>query len=254
MPNVNILGLSFPIQNYQQAIDQFSRWIDEKESRQVCIANVHTVVTSTRDRTFHSLNANADMLTMDGQPLRWYANLVHRAGIEERVCGPELMLRCMDEGQQHGWKHYFLGGREDVLQVLESKLKEKYPNANIVGAFSPPFRTLSESEDQDMVDQINSVQPDFLWVGLGAPKQEIWIQEHLDRVKVPVQLGVGAAFDFHSGTIKRAPEFMQRSGMEWLYRLYHDKRLWKRYLTTNPIFLYYLLKDTFKSRLLGDKV
>lgn len=250
---VDILGLGFPIQNYRSTIDRFSTWIAEKKAHQVCIANVHTVVTAQRDAAFFELNAQADMLTMDGQPLRWYANLVHKAGVEERVCGPELMLRCLDEGQQHGWKHYFLGGRDEVLATLEANLRQRFPQAQIVGAYSPPFRELSAEEDQAIVDQINAVEPDFLWVGLGAPKQERWIREHINRVQAPVQLGVGAAFDFHAGAIKRAPEWMQKSGLEWCYRAFHDKRLWSRYLSTNPTFLYCLLRDVLKSKFTGQQ-
>lgn len=180
---------------------------------------------------------------MDGLPLVWYANWVHNANIKERVCGPELMLRCLDHGRSQGWKHFFLGGKETVLNDLVGNMRSRFPGVNIVGWHSPPFRPLSSDEDKTLVDQINQCRPDFLWVGLGAPKQEKWIEAHLTKINVPLQIGVGAAFDFHSGHVKRAPVWMQRTGFEWLYRMLQDRRLIKRYFSTNPVFLLLFLRD-----------
>ena len=254
MKYVDILGLKFPIQDYEAAIETFAKWIAEGSPHQVCVANVHSVVTAMEDSEFHQLNRKADMLTMDGQPLRWYANLVYKAGVKERVCGPELMLRCLDQGQEKGWRHYLYGGKEDVLDRLVDSVSKKFPRAEIAGAYSPPFRSLSTEEDEQIVENINYANADFLWIGLGAPKQEKWIAEHLDRVKVPVQLGVGAAFDFHAGEIPRAPEFMQKVGLEWVFRVLQDPRLWKRYLSTNPVFLAWLCRDVFRKRVLGRSI
>jgi N-acetylglucosaminyldiphosphoundecaprenol N-acetyl-beta-D-mannosaminyltransferase len=163
------------------------------------------------------------------------------------------MLKCLEHGQALGWRHFFLGGREQVLEDLANKMRGQFPQANIVGWHSPPFRPLSAEEDQQLVDLINAAKPDFLWVGLGAPKQEKWIAAHLDKIHVPVQLGVGAAFDFHSGHIKRAPVWMQKNGLEWLYRMLKDKRLIKRYFSTNPVFLLHFVKDLLLVRLLKHK-
>lgn len=254
MEPIEILGLKFPVQDYGKAIETFSEWIATGSAHHVCIANVHTMVMAHKEPEFRRLNDRADMLTIDGQPLRWYANLVCKAGILERVCGPELMLRCIEKGQEEGWRHYFYGGRLDVLDKLVENLSAKYPKAEIVGAYSPPFRQLSDEEDDRIVEQINNVKPDFLWVGLGAPKQEKWIAEHLDKLNSPVQVGVGAAFDFHAGEIRRAPDFLQKMGLEWLFRAWNDPRLWKRYLTTNPVFLGLLCRDIFRKRILGISV
>jgi len=180
---------------------------------------------------------------MDGLPLVWYAQAVHRAKIKERVCGPELMLRCLDQGRTQGWKHFFLGGQEAVLTDLVSAMQSRFPGVAIVGWHSPPFRSLTTEEDEQLVALINQHQPDFLWVGLGAPKQEKWIATHLSRIPIPVQIGVGAAFDFHSGHVKRAPVWMQKSGLEWLFRILQDRRLIKRYCSTNPVFLALFLRD-----------
>lgn len=208
----------------------------------MCIANVHTVVTSLTDRELRDIN-NHSLITMDGLPLVWYAQAVHRANIKERVCGPELMLRCLDQGRLHGWKHFFLGGQEAVLTDLVSAMQSRFPGVDIVDWHSPPFRPLSVEEDDLLVALINQHQPDFLWVGLGAPKQEKWIAAHLSIVRVPVQVGVGAAFDFHSGHVRRAPVWIQKYGLEWLYRMRQDRRLIKRYCSTNPLFLALFFRD-----------
>ncbi|MCD2448887.1 WecB/TagA/CpsF family glycosyltransferase [Methylicorpusculum oleiharenae] len=186
---------------------------------------------------------------MDELPLVWYANCVHNANLKDRICGPELMLRCLDEGRSKGWRHFFLGGKDAVLIDLVSKMRERFPDVEIVGWHSPPFKALSEQEDADLVEMIKSLQPDFLWVGLGAPKQEKWIAAHLARVNVPVQVGVGAAFDFHSGHVKRSPVWTQKTGLEWVYRKLQDRRLIKRYLMTNPVFLALFLRDFINAKI-----
>ncbi len=239
---IDILGIKFPFLDYNSTLDLFTHWIKEHESHQVCIANVHTVISSLTDKKLREIN-NQSLITMDGLPLVWYAKLVHNAPIKERVCGPELMLRCLDEGRKQGWKHFFLGGKEIVLNDLVSTMTTRFPGVEIIGTHSPPFRTLSTEEDDQLVELINQLKPDFLWVGLGAPKQEKWIAAHLSKVKVPIQIGVGAAFDFNSGHINRAPLWMQKSGLEWLYRILQDPRLLKRYCATNPIFLALFLRD-----------
>lgn len=239
---LNILGLSFPVIDYQYSLELFQHWIASGQSHQVCIANVHTVVTSRSDADLRAIN-HQSLMTMDGLPLVWYARAVHGATIKERVCGPELMLRCLDQGRAHGWTHFFLGGKDEVLTDLVTAMQSRFPGVAIVGWHSPPFRALSTEEDAQLVALINEHQPDFLWVGLGAPKQEKWIAAHLKQVNAPVQIGVGAAFDFHSGHVKRAPLWMQKSGLEWLYRMLQDRRLIKRYCATNPVFLALFLRD-----------
>ncbi|WP_150047525.1 WecB/TagA/CpsF family glycosyltransferase [Methylomonas rhizoryzae] len=246
--SIDILGVGFSIRNYQEVLQQFESWIVEGISHQVCIANVHTVITCLHDQDFRDIN-NRSLVSLDGLPLVWYANWVLGAAAT-RVCGPDLMLKCLDQGRSKGWRHFFLGGKPDVLEDLVSKMRAKYPGVEIVGWHSPPFRPLSAEEDAQLVSLINDAKADFLWVGLGAPKQEKWIDAHLSQVQVPVQVGVGAAFDFHSERVPRAPLWMQKNGLEWLFRMWNDKRLFKRYLTTNPIFLVLLFRDLFLVRLL----
>jgi N-acetylglucosaminyldiphosphoundecaprenol N-acetyl-beta-D-mannosaminyltransferase len=247
LPNkVNILGVNFPILDYQDCLSLFEEWIVSRKSHQVCIANVHTVVTSIKDKELRDIN-NYSLPTMDGLPLIWYARSVHKAHIKERVCGPELMLSCLDKGRVKGWKHFFFGSTETILSDLVNAMQSRYPGVDIVGWHSPPFRPLSDAEDKQIIDLINQHQPDFLWVGLGAPKQEKWIASHLPYIHAPVQIGVGAAFDFHSGHVRRAPVWMQKSGFEWLYRISQDPRLIKRYCSTNPVYLVLFFRDYLKN-------
>jgi N-acetylglucosaminyldiphosphoundecaprenol N-acetyl-beta-D-mannosaminyltransferase len=248
---VEIGGISFSVTDYSSALSLFDEWVREGTPRQVCAVTVHSLVNARRDLGLRSILCGADLTTMDGEPIRWYANVVCGLGLKERVCGPELMLRCTDYGVSKGWKHFLMGSTREVLDRLTTRMAEKFSGVQIVGTYSPPFRPMTEEEDRDLVSQINAANPDFLWVGLGAPKQERWIYEHLDRVNVPVQVGVGAAFDFHSGNVPRAPKAWQRLGLEWLYRAFQDRRLWRRYLTTNPVFLCIFIRDFLKFRLLG---
>jgi len=250
---INVLGVNFQPLTYPKILEIFQDWIASKVAHQVCIANVHTVVTCLDDTEFRSIN-NQALCTMDGMPLVWYAKMVHQEHNANRVCGPDLMLKCLDLGQEQGWKHFFLGGKQEVLADLLVVVEQCFPDAKIVGWFSPPFRDLSLEEDINLVELINTAKPDFLWVGLGAPKQEKWIAAHLHRIHVPVQIGVGAAFDFHSGHVARAPRWMQKYGLEWVYRMYKDPRLIKRYATTNPVFLLLFAKDFFCLRVFKRRV
>ncbi len=251
---IQIGDVPFPIINYDDAIEVYQEWINARTAHQVCIVNVHTLVTAMRESSFRLIMQEASMNTMDGQPLKWYANTVCHADVNERVCGPELMLRCLDQGVDKGWRHYFLGGRPEVLSTLQLRVQERFPGVNIVGSYSPPFRPITDIEESETVTQINETNADFLWVGLGAPRQEQWIHRNLHRLNVPVCVGVGAAFDFHAGTVKRAPAWMQKAGLEWLFRACADPRLFRRYLDTNPQFLWMLVWDSVRVRLFRQTV
>ncbi len=227
-------------------MDEAVSWIDEHlaelSGKYVCISNVHTTVTAYRDEKYRAVQNGSALSLPDGKPL----SIVQRhRGYENagRVPGPDLMPEIFALSEKKGYRHYFYGSKQSTLDALKERLLEKYPKLNIVGMYSPPFRALTEEEDQEAVERINAVKPDFIWVGLGAPKQEIWMAEHENRVH-GVMLGVGAGFDFHAGTIKRAPKWMQELCMEWLYRISQDpKRLLWRYLDTNFSFLWYLWKE-----------
>lgn len=155
------------------------------------------------------------------------------------MTGPDLMKELLKESKTKHYRHYFYGSTQKTLDVLREKVTENYPGAVIAGMYSPPFRPLTPEEDEDVVRMINEAKPDFVWVGLGAPKQERWMAVHEDRVQA-LMVGVGAAFDYEAGNIRRAPQWMQKHNLEWLYRLMQDpKRLFKRYFVTNTKYLWW---------------
>lgn len=242
LPYTEILKTKINITTMDEAVSWIDEHLEELSGKYVCISNVHTTVTAYRDEKYREVQNGSALSLPDGKPLsivQWYRGY-ENAG---RVPGPDLMPEIFALSEKKGYRHYFYGSKQSTLDALKERLLEKYPKLNIVGMYSPPFRPLTEEEDQEAVERINAVKPDFVWVGLGAPKQEIWMAEHENRVH-GVMLGVGAGFDFHAGTIKRAPKWMQELCMEWLYRISQDpKRLLWRYLDTNFSFLWYLWKE-----------
>jgi N-acetylglucosaminyldiphosphoundecaprenol N-acetyl-beta-D-mannosaminyltransferase len=175
-------------------------------------------------------------------PLVWCCR---RVGLPtERVYGPDLMLAVLEQGVQAGWRSYFYGGLPGVADQLAARMSERFPGLVVAGTHSPPFGPLSPEEDDEIVARINAAEPDLVWVGLSTPKQERWMAAHVGRLQAPVLLGVGAAFDFHAGRVRQAPSWVQRSGMEWAYRLSREpRRLWRRYLRNNPAFVARILRQ-----------
>jgi N-acetylglucosaminyldiphosphoundecaprenol N-acetyl-beta-D-mannosaminyltransferase len=177
------------------------------------------------------------MVTPDGMPLVWFLRWVRSQHVA-RVYGPDLMQEITALSSRRGYKQFYYGGTEGVTEKLQDVLTRKHPSLKVAGAISPPFRRLTPAEDQAVIQRINDAKPDILWVGLSTPKQEIWMAEHVGRVNVPVMIGVGAAFDFLSGTKRQAPIWMQRCGLEWLFRLCSEpRRLWFRYARIVPCFI-----------------
>ena len=206
------------------------------------------MISALKDKHLRAIYNNS-FLTMDGMPLIWYSNLIYNARITSTVNGPDLMLKCLEQGKDKAWKHFFLGGKPEVNTDLVKAMTERFPGIHIVGSHAPPFRDLTASEDEQLIALINNSHADFLWVGLGAPKQEKWIAAHLSRISVPIQIGVGAAFSFHSGHVQRAPLWMQNNGLEWLFRMIKERRLIKRYLSCNPVFLALFARDFFVKKI-----
>lgn len=238
----SILNTNINVTDMQRTVSYIEEHLEELRGQYICIANVHTTVMSSRDEKYRKVQNEAAMALPDGKPLsivsrRWgYPN----AG---RVPGPDLMVEIFKVSEERGYTHYFYGSTEHTLELLRQKLSERFPKLKIVGTESPPFRPATEEEDRDTVVRMNESGADFIWVGLGAPKQENWMAAHKGRVN-GVMLGVGAGFDFHAGTVKRAPKWMQEICMEWLYRLSQDpKRLLKRYVSTNFLFLIRTFKE-----------
>jgi len=232
----DILNVKFDLISYHVVMDTIRRWKQLGERHYISITNPHSVMLCQRDLKMQKAIQTADLVTPDGIGILLAAYLLgypHNG----RVTGPELMLKLCDWGRKYGYRHFFYGGAEGVAEKLKERLCRKYPGLQVAGTYSPPFKTLSRREDQTVVEQINSTEPDILWVGLGAPKQEKWMAKHLGCIQATVMIGVGAAFDFHSGRIKRSPAWMRKVGLEWAYRLiYNPKRMWRRNIDS-PIFL-----------------
>lgn len=234
MKTCNILGTNIAVTNMAEVVAYIENNIEELRGNYICVSNVHTTVTGYEDREYQKIQNSAAAALPDGKPLSIYSKK-HGFPEAERVTGPDLMGELF--ARNNGLRHYFYGGTEETIKVLSEKLPAQYKDLVIAGMVSPPFRPLSAEEDEAAVRKINEAGADIIWVGLGAPKQERWMYEHRDKVS-GVMIGVGAGFDYYAGTIKRAPVWMQKMSLEWLYRLLQDpKRLFKRYLVTNFKFL-----------------
>lgn len=242
---VNILGVGVSAVNMPAVLQMIEAWVDRHEPHYVCVSPVHSIMESQRDEHLRHIHNAAGLVTPDGMPLVWLSRLMGFREVEQ-VCGADLMLSVCGHFHlsQHSYRHFFYGGTPAVLKQLQAQLLQRFPNLQVAGTYAPPFRPLTPAEDRAVVDRINASEPDIVWVGLGAPKQERWMAEHVERLHAPVLIGVGAAFDFHAGTKKRAPRWMQRCGLEWLFRLMIEpRRLWQRYLINNPWFLWLVLRQ-----------
>ena len=233
--NINILDMD-------KTVVFLDEHLEEIRGEYVCVSNVHTTVMSYRDEAYRKVQNGSVLNLPDGKPLSITQKKMGYAKAE-RVPGPDLMPRMFALSEEKGYRHYFYGSTQETLDKLVANLKERFPKMQIAGSYSPPFRPLTEEEDRQVIDRINETRPDFIWVGLGAPKQENWMAAHQGKV-TGVMFGVGAGFDFHAGTVKRAPKWMQELCAEWLWRMLQDpKRLLPRYLDTNFSFLVYRHKE-----------
>lgn len=242
-----ILKTNINVTDMNKTIDYITENLEELKGDYVCVSNVHTTVMAFRDKEYRHIQNSAAMALPDGQPLsivsrrRGYADA-------QRVPGPDLMPAILDLSQDRGYTHYFYGSTESTLGQLQKEVLSRYPKLRIAGMYAPPFRELTKEEDEEAVRRINDSGADFVWVALGAPKQERWMYEHRGRVN-GLMIGVGAAFDFIAGTVKRAPMWMQKLCLEWVFRIMQNpKRMIPRYLNTNFSFLYYVHKESRKLR------
>ncbi|MCR5421058.1 MAG: WecB/TagA/CpsF family glycosyltransferase [Lachnospiraceae bacterium] len=233
----NILGVNISVTNMESTIQTLTENIKAWKGQYICVSNVHTTVMAHENPEYMKIQNEAVMALPDGSPLSSYSRERGKT-TAKRVTGPDLMREILIRSKDNGFTHFFYGSTEDTLKNLKEKIEKEYPGAQIVGMISPPFRQLTEEEDLEYVKQINDSNADFVWVGLGAPKQEIWMADHKGRIN-SIMIGVGAAFDFESGNIKRAPKWIQNMKLEWLYRIFQDpKRLFKRYFVTNIKYLW----------------
>ena len=247
MKRVGVLGSEVLAATYEDAInDLLTRASgDGRDRGHFC--TVHSIVEASRDERLRSVFGTGLSFT-DGMPLVWIARR-RGAKFAERVCGPDVLSSLCDRGRTLGLRHFFLGGAVGTPQALSESLGRRFPGLNTVGVHAPPFRPLTPAEDDELVRSINTARPNILWVGLGSPKQDFWAAEHLERLDVPLVLAVGAAFDFHSGKLRRAPAWLRRMGLEWLFRLAMEpRRLFRRYLTTNLRFIYLVAREQIGRR------
>lgn len=234
---VRILGIPISIVSMEQVLALFESWVADRCDRSVVVRDVHGLMLAREDIKLWRAHEESELITPDGVPLVWVARMVGINGIS-RVCGPDLLPAACQHGLAFGWRHFFLGGKPGIAESLIERMVVKYPGISIAGFHSPPFRTLTEEEDELICAKIRASKADLVWVGLGTPKQEIWMLEHRGLCGGAIMLSVGAAFDFHAGSVSRAPKWMQYNGLEWIFRLVQEpKRLWRRYLVLAPTFV-----------------
>ena len=247
-----ILGVNIAITNMQEIVNLIMDHLEDIRGQFICLSNVHTTVMAEKDAEYRKIQNSAFLALPDGSPLALVQRLRGYRSAEQ-VAGPDLMPALWKATEHTAYSHYFYGSTPETIEALQKNLGSRYPELKIAGMEAPPFRPLTEEEDRQAVERINASGADFVWVGLGAPKQEKWMYEHRGRIH-GVMFGVGAGFDFHAGTVKRAPDWMRRHYLEWLYRLVQDpKRLWKRYVQTNGKFLLLSVKDAFVWKKYTDK-
>jgi N-acetylglucosaminyldiphosphoundecaprenol N-acetyl-beta-D-mannosaminyltransferase len=245
---VDVLGVHVSAIDMSMAVGEIARWIEEGEQHYVCVTGVHGVMESQRDPELRLIHNASGLTTPDGMPMVWAGR---RAGATiSRVYGPDLMLAVCALAEERSWSSYLYGGQSHVPELLSAQLRRRFPRLRIVGSYSPPFRPLTPEEDKRVVRAINDAAPDLVWVGLSTPRQERWMASHVGKLDAHALLGVGAAFDIHAGLLPQAPRWMQSHGLEWAYRLFREpRRLWRRYLSNNPRFVYRILRRP--PRLLG---
>ncbi len=243
LPRLNILGVGVNAVTLEGAVAAIGDTIASREPDYVCVVPAHSVMDCVRDRSLAPVFNRAGMCTPDGMSIVWLLKLHGHRNVN-RVYGPDLMLAVCERSVASGWRHFFLGGADGVAEQLAVRLENRHPGLAVAGTQSPPFRPVSVAEDDEMVERINASRPDIVWVGLGSPKQERWMAEHRGRISAPVMVGVGAAFDFLSDHKAQAPRWMQRSGLEWLFRWAEEPvRLFPRY-ARYPLFAALVLAQT----------
>lgn len=241
-PGASVLGAYIDAVTWEEVLQTISQWAVRKESRYVCACNVHSVVTAKQNINFNFIINGADLAIPDGMPVAMMLRAKGFAG-QARIDGPDLMWRYCQWAARSGQSVYLYGSTAGVLEKLRARLERAFPGLRIAGISSPPFSQMSEEQDRQIVDDINRSGASVVFVGLGCPIQEQWMAAHRGRIQATM-IGVGAAFDYHAGTIKRAPVWAQRAGLEWLARLLTEpRRLWRRYLYTNSLFVYHALRE-----------
>jgi N-acetylglucosaminyldiphosphoundecaprenol N-acetyl-beta-D-mannosaminyltransferase len=240
-PRANVLGVGVSAINLDSALARIAGALEARTKGYVCVTGVHGVSEAQRDPAFRAILNGAFLNTPDGMPTVWVGRM---QGFREmdRVYGPDLMLAVCRYTAERGHTHFLYGGAEGVADELRRRLEARFPGLRIVGTYTPPFRPLNAAEAEDLIRRVAALKPDIIWVGLSTPKQEKFMAEYWRKLDTTLLFGVGAAFDFHAGRVRQAPRWMQRSGLEWFYRLgCEPRRLWRRYLKNNPLFILRIL-------------
>jgi N-acetylglucosaminyldiphosphoundecaprenol N-acetyl-beta-D-mannosaminyltransferase len=233
---VNVLGVGVSAINLDSALASISDALNKKSKGYICVTGVHGVIEAQSDDNFRRILNAAFLNTPDGMPMVWCGKL---RGFREmdRVYGPDLMNLLCNWSRKNNVTHFFYGGAEGVAQELKRRLEEKFSGLKVVGTYTPPFRSLNADEETQLIRTVSELKPDIIWVGLSTPKQEKFMAQYWQKLDATLIFGVGAAFDFHTGRVRQAPRWMQRSGLEWFFRLCCEpRRLWKRYFRNNPLF------------------
>lgn len=236
--HISILSVNISKKNITETMDLLCTWINSGEKKRVCVTPVNCVLWARNNEKLNALYNTSDLNLADGVPLIWASKLLGNK-IRGRVTGLDLLPQFSEIAAKKKYTFFFLGAKDGVAEALAKKLKHDHPDLNIVGYYSPPFaERFSDEENKKMIDMINAAKPNVLWVSLTAPKQDYWIHEHLKELNVNIAIGVGGAFEVSAGLIKRAPSWMQKNGLEWLFRfLQEPKRLFKRYFVEAPVFI-----------------
>ncbi len=252
LSRANVLGVGVHAINMDQAVAAIDQAVRNRHKGYVCVTGVHGVMEAQSDSGFKEILNNSLLTTPDGMPTVWVGRLQGFRQMD-RVYGPDLMLEVCRLSEKRGYTHFFYGGNHGVAETLADALRMRYPGLNIVGTSTPPFRPLNPAEEQALREEVSRTRPDFVWVGLSTPKQERFMADHIGILDCKVMLGVGAAFDLHTGAMKDAPCWMKRAGLQWFHRLLQEPgRLWKRYLVNNPKFIFKITVQLLTRRLLRD--
>jgi len=236
--HVNVLGVEVSAIDMGRATSLAGEWIECGSTGYVCVTGVHGIMEAQHDPEVLRILNGAVINTPDGMPLTWVGRLCGFRNMD-RVFGPDFMNEMCALSIERGYRHFLCGGKPGIAELLSENLQRRFPGLQIVGTYTPPFRSLNTEEESDLVNRVRQARPHILWVGLSTPKQERFMAQYVERLRVPLLVGVGAAFDFHTGGIRDCSRWIKRAGLQWLHRLVQDpKRLWRRYLINNPAFVW----------------
>jgi N-acetylglucosaminyldiphosphoundecaprenol N-acetyl-beta-D-mannosaminyltransferase len=237
-PRANVLGVGISAINLDLAVDLASRWIEAGDPGYVCLTGVHGVTEARADSAFRLILNRAAINAPDGMPMTWVGRL-QGFRYMDRVFGPDFMTALCRLSAERGYRNFLYGGQPGVAELLRDNLQAKFPGLQVTGTYTPPFSSLTPEQEREVIAHVRESKPHIVWVGLGTPKQERFMAQYVHRLEVPLLIGVGAAFDYHTGRIRDCSAWVKRAGLQWAHRAMQDpRRLWIRYLRNNPAFLW----------------